>query len=340
MTTIVEIADKKIWDSFIDDWRPNTFLHSWEWGEFNRQVGNIVFNLGVKEADELVGVALVIKIKAKRGSFLLCPHGPILADQNNIEPAVEALTDFLRSLAKKEGCGFVRVAPLFFDTPETQEAFKKLGYLNAPIHMHPELSWILDISKSEEELLKEMRKTTRHSIKKAEQSGVKIEVTNNFSYLPKFWRIYKETAMRHSFTPFSQKYLSEEFLVFNKVNNALIFSAHYKDKPIAVAMIIFNQYSAFYHHGASIALNQPINASHLLQWQAILEAKKRGCTKYNFWGIAPDNHPKHPWAGLTLFKKGFGGYGEQYLHTQDLPISSKYWVTYIVETIRRKWRRL
>jgi len=58
-------------------------------------------------------------------------------------------------------------------------------------------------------------------------------------------------------------------------------------------------------------------------------------SKIQFWGIAPENRPKHPWTGLTLFKTGFGGYKEEYLHCQDLPVTLKYWLNYTVEKMRR-----
>jgi len=98
---------------------------------------------------------------------------------------------------------------------------------------------------------------------------------------------------------------------------------------------------AFYHHGASQNTYPKIPTAYAVQWAAIREAKKRGIKLYNFWGIAPDeNDKKHPWAGLTLFKKGFGGYRTNYLHAQDLPLSWKYWISWSIELIRRKMRNL
>jgi len=55
-----------------------------------------------------------------------------------------------------------------------------------------------------------------------------------------------------------------------------------------------------------------------LQWEAIIAAKKAGCTQYDFWGIAPKNLPRHKWAGITRFKKGFGGQEQNYVGCLDL----------------------
>jgi len=79
-----------------------------------------------------------------------------------------------------------------------------------------------------------------------------------------------------------------------------------------------------------------------LQWEAIKEAKQRGCERYNFWGIADEKSKikKHPWWGLSLFKMGFGGYRKEYVKTQDLPLSPSYWLTFIFEKIRKIKRGL
>jgi len=87
-----------------------------------------------------------------------------------------------------------------------------------------------------------------------------------------------------------------------------------------------------------------IPVSYLLQWEAIKEGKKRGCKTYNFWGIAPESELEakkdHPWKGLSLFKKGFGGYKKEYVKTQDFPLSWKYWPIYLFEEIRKRKRNL
>jgi lipid II:glycine glycyltransferase (peptidoglycan interpeptide bridge formation enzyme) len=48
-------------------------------------------------------------------------------------------------------------------------------------------------------------------------------------------------------------------------------------------------------------------APHLLQWQAMLDAQKKGCRQYDFWGAAPAEATgkEASWGGITRFKQGF-----------------------------------
>lgn len=339
------IESRAVWDQFIADARPNTFLHSWEWGEFNIMMGDRVWRLGIYNDDNrLAGIALIIRVRARRGSFLFCPHGPIwdieIFKYKNIKISTAALVDYLKILAKKEQCNFIRFSPLMINTPENNKLWRDLEFREAPIHMHPELAWILDITKPEIDLLQAMRKNTRYAIKKAEKEGIQVIISNNLADFDQFWKVYKATVDRQHFIPFSKNYLTNEFAVFSRNNQALFFFGKYNGEIISAAMIVFQNHSAFYHHGASSHKYTTIAASQLVQWRAIQEAKKRGCAIYNFWGIVPSELKNHPWAGLSLFKRGFGGFAEEYLHAKDFKLNQKYWLAYIVEIVRRFKRRL
>ncbi|KKT35909.1 MAG: Methicillin resistance protein [Parcubacteria group bacterium GW2011_GWA2_44_12] len=337
--SIHPIDDRGEWESFLESAAPQTFLHSWEWGEFNEALGDPVFRVGIYEHGALAGVALIIKVRARRGTFLFCPHGPLIASNQNEH--VRALVAYLRALGKKEKAWFVRISSLFPDDSTHRAMFQKIGFRNAPIHMHSERGWILDITPSEDELLKNMRKDARYAIKKAQKDGVTVTVSRDIADIGHFWSIYQETVARQEFAAFSKKYIVAEFAAFQNFNNALLLFAYYKGEAIAGAMIIFTKNSAFYHHGASTRTHSAISGAHVLQWSAIREAKRRGCNFYNFWGIAPDNKPRnHPWFGLSHFKKGFGGSCEDYLHAQDLVLSPRYYMTYLIERIRRAKRGL
>ena len=340
---IKEITDKSQWENFILQNKESTFLHSWNWGEFNKNTGEKIWRVGVfgsrnEATPRLVAVALIIKVKAKRGSFLFIPQGPILRISNikyQISNILNELTTFLKNLGRKERVGFVRISPVLENSDDNLNIFKSCGFRNAPIHMmHPEMTWLLDITKSEEEILKGMRKTHRNLIRRAGKDGVEIIQNTDEKYLKTFYDIHMETVRRHKFVPFSYDYIKSEVDEFKNNDQISIFSAKYKNKIISSAIIVFFGNQAFYHHGSSLSEYNKIPSSYLILWEAIKEAKKRNKEIFNFYGIV-ENKPKHPWAGLSKFKKGFGGYKKSFLHCQDLPLNKKYLITWLIETVRK-----
>ncbi len=315
----------------------NTFLQSWNWGEFNKNTGERIWRAGIFEDDNLRAVALVIKVKARRGSFLFVPQGMIMNKELEImnHELWNLFFEYLKNLGEEEEVGFVRISPLLDNTKENLEVFKSYGFRSAPIHMmHPEVTWVLDITKSEDEIMKEMRKTHRNLIRRAEKEGVEIIKSADEKYLKAFYSIHEETVRRHKFVPFSYEYIKSEIDAFKGDNQIEIFSAKYKGKIISSAIIVFYGDQAFYHHGASSSEYGKIPSSYLNLWEAIKEAKKRGSKTFNFYGIV-ENKPNHPWNGLSKFKMGFGGYKKELLHCQDLPLSEKYIITWLIEMLRK-----
>ncbi len=327
---IKEITEKNQWEEFLALAEEKTFLHSWNWGEFQKKQEGKIWRVGFFDP-ELKGVALIVKIKAKRGTFLFVPHGPVVLKDK--EKIFEELKKYLQKL-DNQAC-FARIA-----FPWLRHSFYP-NLKKAPIHIHPEETWELDLTN--ENLLQNMRKTTRYLIKQGlKNSDIKIEKSND---LKAFNDLFLKTAKRHNFTPFSFQYVSDQFEIFSKDNQIALFLGKYKEEIVSAAIVVFWQNIAFYHHGASINCKAPV--SYLMQWEIMQEAIKRNCKVYNFWGIAPDIKDKkdlkkssHPWAGLTLFKMGFGGYKKEYVETADLVLSSKYYLTYYFELLRKKKRRL
>ena len=332
-----EITDKELWESFLTKHGERTFLQSWNWGEFQERSGNKIWRLGIYEDVQhrvLHNVVLAVKVAAKRGNFLLVQH-------NN--STSRAIVDKLKEIAEREDCNFIRMAPLLPRNEENKKLFQGFGFREAPMHASVyEATWKLDITKTEEELLADMRKTTRYLIRQAEKSAdILIEKSNKIEDIEIFQRINLASAKRQKFTPFSGQFVKNEFEIFNQDGQVLLFFGKYKGEVAAAALIIFWSGIAFYHQAASIAKYSKIPLSYRLQWEAIKEAKRRDCKMYDFWGYAdPKARPRHPWAGPTLFKTGFGGKAYQYVKTQDLPLSKKYWLIYMFEKIRKIKRGL
>ena len=343
---VKEITDKNVWENFLLECEEKTFLSSWNWGEANSMMGNKIWRLGIYENNNLISVALILKIQAKRGTFLFLPHGPVTR-RHEVEgmkyEVLKILLDELKKIAREEKASFIRINPIWGRNEENIKIFKDLGFKEAPLHIHPELTWELNITPSEDELLSQMRKTTRYLIRQAQKNeDIKVYQSQNLNDIGIFNKLYQEVVGRHHFVPFSFNYLRNELSAFSQDNQISLFFGKYKGEIISSAIIIFWQKTAFYHHGASSLKYPKVPVSYLLQWEAIKEAKKRDCKIYNFWGIAPidSEFRRHPWAGLTLYKMGFGGYKKEYVKTQDLPLSKKYWLTYLFEKLRKTKRGL
>jgi lipid II:glycine glycyltransferase (peptidoglycan interpeptide bridge formation enzyme) len=340
---IREVKDKKIWEDFLLGCEEKTFLQSWNWGEFCKKEGNKIWRLGVFDSNNLIAAAFFYKIKAKRGTFLFLPHGPVAIkrETSDLKQILGLLLKELKKIAKEENASFIRIGSILGRNEENNKIFKDLGFREAPIHIHPDLTWELDITPSEEEILAQMRKTTRYLIRQAQKNPeIKIIKSLDINDVEKFNELNQQTVDRHHFVPFSLDYLKNEFLTFSQDGQISIFLGKYRDEIVSSGIFIFWQGIAFYHHGSSSLKYPKIPVSYLLLWEAIEEARNRGCKKFNFWGVSPESDKTHPWSGLSLFKMGFGGHQTEYVKTQDFPISKKYYLTYLFEKIRRIKRGL
>jgi len=335
MLKVTEITNKKIWDKFLEEDYKGfyPFFESWEWGEVQKKIGFEVIRIGLLDKEKLIGSVQIVKVNAKRGNYFHLRHGPILI--NHSVGNYTAILKYLKNLANSSNVNFIRISPLIEDTTEVNKVLNSLGFRNSPIHnMDAEICWILDITKSEDELLSQMRKSHRYLIKKSLKEEIEIlQITKSDTNFEKFLGLYKKLANKRHFT--MHKGLKEELDILGQSNKAVLFLAKKGGKILGGALIDFAGNMAIYHHGAIDDEYRDLNVSYLLQWVAIREAKKRGKKIYNFWGIASNESKKHPWYGLTLFKTGFGGEKKQFMHAKDLPLSPKYVLTYLIETYSR-----
>jgi lipid II:glycine glycyltransferase (peptidoglycan interpeptide bridge formation enzyme) len=334
-----QISDKDEWENFLKQHSEANFLQSWLWGDFQEKMGKKIIRLGFFQDEKIVGTMLAVKEEAKRGTYLTVAGGPILnwKDQKLVETFVEKL----RELSKENDCTFARVRPQLHENEYSTTLFSSYGFRISPMHLTADLTHQLDLTQTEEDLLKNMRKTSRNEIKKAINSGVRIEKTTDPEAINEFYEIQLQTAQLHKFVPFSHKFLREQFKTFADSNQAILYKSYHEDKLLALAFILFYGEEAVYHYGASTQWGREYPGAYLIQWEAIKEAKERGLKRYNFWGVAPEGQKEHRFYGVSVFKRGFGGQDVHYLRAHDLVVNPlKYKLNYLVEIIRKKRRNL
>ncbi len=222
------------------------------------------------------------------------------------------------------------------------------GYRKAFEEMQPEHTLILDISKPEDEILAQMKPKGRYNIKVAEKYGVKVAD----SKIEDFYKLYETMARRQKITFRTFPYFQSLIDNLSKKDYVKVFSAsapyettnqtkvqNYESKNRAIlvsAIVVFYKDVYTYLFGGSSDEHREMMAPYKLHWEIIREAKRRGCKYYDLFGIAPTDDGKHPWAGVTRFKKQFGGEEFTALGGWDLVFSpTKYWLFKIAEKIRR-----
>lgn len=337
--TVKEIEDKIIWEKFILTHSEANFLQSFNWGEFHQNLGKTIRRVGFFQEKKIVGVMLCIVEKAKRATYLTIPGGPLIGWDNKDQ--VKAFKETIEKIAHEEKCSFVRVRPQILANEENSKLFEKLGFKSAPMHLHAELTHQLDLNKSEEQLLSDMRKTTRYEIKQALKSGIKITTSKDIKDIEGFYKLQRETAKRQHFVEFDKRFLREQFSVFAKDNQVELLTACLGKQKLAQAFIISYGEEADYHYGASTLDGRKYPGAYLIQWEAIKEAKKRGIKRYNLWGVAPEGETNHRFWGVSVFKRGFGGEDVEYVHAHDLIIDpGRYRINWLIEQLRKKNRRI
>lgn len=337
--TVEDIEDKEVWESFMASHHEANFLHSWYWGEFHKRINHQIVRKGFFVNGKLAGVVQAIIEPARRGRHIVVPGGPIIDWQN--KGLVESWVTCIRDIAKQNNCLFVRVRPQLLDTPDSRNLFKKLGFRKSPMHVTADLTSQLDLTKSDEELKRAMRKGAKYEINRSQRIGIVVEKATNDKFLSEFCKLQMETAQRQKFVPFSTKFLTEQFNTFAEAGKVVMYKSTHEGKLLAMAFIIFYNDEAAYHYGASTELAREFPGAYAIQWEAIQEARRRGCSRYNFWGVTEHGNTKHRFYGVSVFKRGFGGEDVSYLPARDLVVNSLgYPATYAFETLRRKIRKL
>lgn len=331
MIHIREINQRSTWDEFLDKIQTVNFpfFQTWNWGEVQKRGGFSIMRIGVFDEEKLVGIALIVDVIAKRGHYFHLRHGPVLLDFTKY---IDILLIYVVARAKEKKATFLRISPLLKSELIPKDFFTKRKFRFAPIHnMDAEICSIIDLRKTEQELLLGMRKSHRYLIKKAKSMNIEIIKSED---IETFLQLYTNFSSKKHFV--AHKGIIEEFEVFRNDNQIELFLAKYEKKVIAGILIDYVGPLAVYHHAASDSAYKHIPANYLLLWEAMVEAKLRNKLFFNLWGIAPLEKKNHPWSGFTLFKSGFGGERTEFLHAMDLPFSQAYLKTFFIDWITKK----
>ena len=330
------VTDRKEWNSFALKFPDSSFISSWDWGVFEREIGSKFENSGLYNSDDLVALLPIKTVNAIRGKYTLLRHAPVV-DWSNVA-VVQLIVNFLRDYCKEKKCHFIRVSlPNQYDQ-RLVDKLHRIGFKKTLTHgVDGALALALDITKSEEELLNEMRKSTRQSIKKSLEIDLECYSTTSIDEFDEFWEIFEDSAQRnHWRSAYSRKYVETEYRIFSEAGLSRLFFTKYKGEYTAAGMFTYFNGQSVYHHSGSLTKFRELPSMYLMQWEAIKYAKSIGMKVHNLWGVVDKDDTKSSWYGLSLFKRGFGGYEVRLVPTMDLILNPFAYATRTYEWVEAK----
>ena len=286
-------------------------LQSALWGEFRKKTGVIVVVIN--------GLQLTIhKLPRTKYTVGYLPKGPAITKE---------MLEHLYELGKKENCIFIQIEPNVEKEDNKDYEFKNLAHSARPLFTN--YTFILDLTKPEEEILKNMNQKTRYNIRLAEKKGVKVSEDNSDKAFSKYLELTYETTERQKFYAHSKDYheLMWETLKTNKDKKNGDLSAHllkatYNGEILVTWILFVLGNTLYYPYGASSGKHREVMASNLMMWEAIKFGKKLGLEKFDMWGALGKNpDTKDPWYGFHRFKEGYGARHVEFVGSYDLIIN-------------------
>lgn len=319
---------KTEWENLVKSNPSSGFMQSFFWTDLKQLLGWETYKIGIFEKNKLIGGAVIGKFSHfKKISFLAIPEGPVLPyEKKDSEKMFDLLISEIDQIANlNEGklSSHLSIEPKLEKTPPYFKRFKKAALDNQPIK-----TLLIDLSLSEDKILRQMKPKGRYNIKVAQKNNVEIYKETLSEGINNFVGLYKEFTKAHKIKPKDDSYFeSLAKVVPNK--NAEIYFAKKGKSILSSAIIIYFGDSATFLYGASSENHKNLMASYLMQFEIIKNAKKLGYKWYDLYALSPDEKDvTHPWYGFSVFKRKFGGIEKNFIGGYDFIYNKKLYKEY------------
>ena len=222
----------------------------------------------------------------------------------------EEMIGFLKKYAHAENIIFYRLEPAVGESPQIELTLKNSGCVPGRRFFTKE-TFVVDLTKSEEELLKSFHPKTRYNIRVAQRHGVSVSEQNAQEAFDKYLSLTEQTAKRQNFFAHSARYHKLMWKHLHSKGIARLLSAKYKGETLISWVLFVWKDTLYYPYGASSEKYRNVMAANLMMWEAIRFGKRLGLKKFDLWG-------KETGAGFTRFKEGYNPKVVEFIGTWDL----------------------
>jgi lipid II:glycine glycyltransferase (peptidoglycan interpeptide bridge formation enzyme) len=310
----------KEWDAFVEPKSNTGFMQSSWWVDFRSTCDFGNFGIVLRSGNEIVGGAVVLRFMHQTDRcFYYIQDGPVLPSDSSLdEPVFQAVLSEIEQRRRNEPCtvSHLRMEPRWKTVPDFVQGFRFVRPCTDHF-LEARDTRCVDLRLCEPAILAQMKPKGRYNIGVARRHGVSVVQDTSAQGLADFQRIYEETCERQGMAPKPPDYFETLVSLFSPLHKGSLFFAEYRGVRLAAALVIYFGPRATYFYGGSGDIHREVMAPYLLHFEVMREAKRLGHEWYDFWGIAPENKPDHPWRNFSVFKAKFGGVEEHLVRTMD-----------------------
>ncbi|MCX6704620.1 MAG: peptidoglycan bridge formation glycyltransferase FemA/FemB family protein [Candidatus Woesebacteria bacterium] len=286
-------------------------LQTSAWAEFRRKWGNEVL-------ETKYGILTLHKlplVNYKIGMFI-----------KGITPTKEMLVD-LKKLGSEKKLVFIKLEPNVEKSEQLVKLVKSAGAVPGKTLFTPTTFWI-DLTPSEEEILKSFSSKTRYNIRLAEKRGVTVKEDDSDKAFERYLELTRETVNRQGFYAHTEKYHRLMWNILKKAGIAHLLTATYQGEIITTWIVFAWKNFLYYPYGASTEKHKEVMANNLVMWEAIRFGRNLKLKTFDLWG-------REEGKGFTKFKEGYNPKVIEFLGTWDLVINRPLYAIYkLAEWIR------
>ncbi|HEX2195111.1 MAG TPA: peptidoglycan bridge formation glycyltransferase FemA/FemB family protein [Candidatus Limnocylindria bacterium] len=317
-------ADRSAWDAFLAGCRYGDFLHDWAWADVAAFDGQPQRRFVAEEDGALVAIAAAqVRTLPLGRSFWYVPRGPVL-DYDSPRGAewLRTVAIGLRQAARAAKAIAVKLEPRLERGSRPTMHFGRLRH--DPRTVQVGQTRLVELA-DDEAMLASFDKDTRYAVRRADREGVEVRRFSDATDLravDDLHRLVLETQARAGFPrPPLERYRTV-WRALGDAGKASIFEARHDGRLLASGMLVIEGERSYYLFAGSHREEKGETKrypSYALQWAMMRHAREAGVRLHDLWGIAPEEAgPEHPWHGVGLFKKGFGGRSVTWAGTWDV----------------------
>jgi lipid II:glycine glycyltransferase (peptidoglycan interpeptide bridge formation enzyme) len=340
-------ADRDAWQAFLGVTVAGDFLHDWAWAEVAALDGQPQRRYVAVEDGAIVAIVAAQERSLAAGrTFWYVPRGPVLDYAHpRAGDRLRAVVLGLREVARQHRAIAVKLEPRLAVGDPGLAHFEGRGLRRLPDTLQVGQTRIVDLV-DDEALLGGFDKDTRYGVRRAEREGVRVtthEDGTDMAAVDALHELVGETQARAGFPMPPLERYRVAWRALATAGRAAILEARREGELLASGMVVLEGDRSYYLFSGSRReeRGEPKRyASYALQWAMMRLARDRGVRRHDLWGIAPPGAgPEHPWHGVGLFKKGFGGEEVVWAGSYDLVVDPALYRLRQATGIMRGWVR-